>query len=48
MARVPSYPSGGLEATGGRPPDGFPEKLAKYVPAEVLAFYGRTAPRSSS
>ncbi len=37
MPRVPSYPSGGLEDRGAA--DGFPEKLAKYVPAEVLAFY---------
>jgi hypothetical protein len=39
MARVPSYPAVGLEAEAGRPADGFPEKLVKYVPAEVLAFY---------
>jgi hypothetical protein len=30
---------GGLEGGTGGQADGFPEKLAKYVPAEVLAFY---------
>jgi len=39
--RVPRYPTaaGALEGGQTNPPDGFPEKLAKYVPAEVLAFY---------
>jgi hypothetical protein len=38
VARVPKYPSPNI-AAGDGPSDGFPEKLAKYVPAEVLAFY---------
>jgi hypothetical protein len=40
VARVPTYPSSErFAADAGPSPDGFPEKLAKYVPAEVLAFY---------
>jgi hypothetical protein len=38
MPRVPVYGAATGDA-GSAPADGFPEKLAKYVPAEALAFY---------
>jgi len=44
MSRTIIYPTAGAglaapQAAAPQPPTGFPEKLVKYVPGEVIAFY---------